>query len=190
VEAAEQNVYFVEKWDKTELLVHLLGDEEITRALIFARTKMGADRVTRHLTQASIPVRVIHGDRTQEKRTRALDAFKTGDARVLVATDIASRGLDIDDVSHVINFDLPDEPEVYVHRIGRTARAGASGIAIAFCSFEERPRLRSIERLIRQRLRVLPTPGSIGSHPIHGRPRKVSSPAAAGPTRTAVHHRG
>ncbi|MFH1022314.1 MAG: DEAD/DEAH box helicase [Planctomycetota bacterium] len=149
VEAVEQKIYFVEKADKRELLVELLKDPTIVRALVFTRTKHGADRVERQLHRAGIGVAVIHGNKTQGARERAFDHFKTGKSRILVATDIAARGIDIDDISHVFNFDMPDEPDAYVHRIGRTARAGAGGMAIAFCSFDERSKLRAIERLIR-----------------------------------------
>jgi ATP-dependent RNA helicase RhlE len=154
VEKIDQSVYFVEKPEKIDLLVHLLKDDSINRALVFTRTKHGADKVVRKLGRASIPAAAIHGNKSQNNRERALGDFKQGRSRVLVATDIASRGLDIDQVSHVVNFDLPNEPESYVHRIGRTGRAGASGIAMSFCGRDERPLLNSIERLIRQHLDV------------------------------------
>ena len=125
---------------------------------MFTRTKHGADRVVRHLDGAGIEATAIHGNKSQPQRERALADFRDGRARVLVATDIAARGIDVDGVSHVINFDLPNVPEDYVHRIGRTARAGAAGIAIAFCSDEERAYLRDIEKLTRVSLRVIPVP--------------------------------
>ena len=151
----EQAVYFVEKSDKTRLLRHLLKQPEVTRTLVFTKTKHGADRVADQLDAAGFRVEAIHGNRSQSQRQRALDSFKCGRVTVLIATDLASRGIDVDGISHVINFDLPIEVDNYVHRIGRTARAGASGIAISFCSGEERSRLKAIERLIRQRLPVL-----------------------------------
>lgn len=159
VENVEQSVFFVEKPYKLSLLAHVLTQPEISRALVFTRTKYGADKVVRYLSQASIAAEAIHGNKTQKNRERVLNAFKRGKSRVLVATDIASRGLDIDEISHVVNFDLPNEPESYVHRIGRTARAGLSGIALSFCGIEERPYLFDIEQLIRKRLDVQ------GQHP-------------------------
>jgi len=147
-------MYFVEKPNKIALLVHLLKQEEITRALVFTRTKHGADKVVRHLAHAKIMAVAIHGNKSQHQREHSLSDFKRGHARVLVATDIASRGLDIDDISHVINFDLPFEPEAYVHRIGRTGRAGALGAAFSFCSSDERPLLKDIESLIRMHITV------------------------------------
>ncbi|HEY3358013.1 MAG TPA: DEAD/DEAH box helicase [Polyangia bacterium] len=148
VESIRQAVYFVEKSDKRALLEHILADPSITRALVFTRTKHGADRVVRGLGRGGGRAEAIHGNKSQNARERALTGFKSGAIRALVATDIAARGIDVDDVSHVINFDLPNESEVYVHRIGRTGRAGASGIALSFCDFEEREYLADIERLI------------------------------------------
>ncbi|HWN69804.1 MAG TPA: DEAD/DEAH box helicase, partial [Haliangium sp.] len=147
-ETVDQRVYLVERDDKLPLLTHLLGDPAMTRTLVFTRTKHGADRVAKRLVQNGIDAAAIHGNKSQNARLRALDSFKRGKTRVLVASDIASRGLDIDEVSHVINFDLPNEPETYVHRIGRTGRAGAAGMGLAFCASEERGFLRSIERLM------------------------------------------
>ncbi|MCC7537711.1 MAG: DEAD/DEAH box helicase, partial [Deltaproteobacteria bacterium] len=146
-ERIEQSVYLVERTDKRPLLEHLLRDPSITRALVFTRTKHGANRVAESLRRVHVAADVIHGNKSQNARERALAHFKDGRLRVLVATDIAGRGIDIEDVSHVINFDLPNVPEAYVHRIGRTARAGAAGIAIAFCESEERPYLIAIEQL-------------------------------------------
>ncbi len=147
-ERVDQCVMFVEKGDKRHLLAELLQLEgEIDRALVFTRTKHGANRLAKQLSQIT-PAGAIHGNKSQNARQRALEAFKTGDLRVLVATDIAARGIDVDDISHVINFDLPNEPESYVHRIGRTGRAGSAGVAISFCQPEERADLRRIERLI------------------------------------------
>ncbi len=153
--AVEQRVHYVEKLEKIELLKHLLDDPSIKNALVFTRTKHGADGVTRQLTRNKVNAEAIHGNKSQNAREKALASFKRGQTRVLVATDIAARGLDIVDLSHVINFDLPNEPESYIHRIGRTGRAGATGIALSFCSFEERPFLAGIERLIRKHLNVV-----------------------------------
>jgi len=138
----------------------LLRNPVFARVLVFTRTKHGADRVVRHLVSAGIEATAIHGNKSQPQRERALAGFRDGQSRVLVATDIAARGIDVDAVSHVINFELPNVPEDYVHRIGRTARAGAAGIAIAFCSDEERPYLRDIEELTRCSLRAIPVPSA------------------------------
>lgn len=146
----EQRIVFVEKRKKRALLVELFGNTELERSLVFTRTKRGADRVASHLVGAGMGAAAIHGNKSQRQRERALDSFKSGRTRVLVATDIAARGIDIDGVTHVVNFDLPEIPEAYVHRIGRTARAGASGRAISFCDNEERGLLRAIEKLTRQ----------------------------------------
>ena len=148
----DQRIYFVDKADKRRLLVDLLREEQVEHTLVFTRTKHGANRVVKQLDQAGIRAAAIHGNKSQGARTRALDGFRTGDLNVLVATDIAARGIDVRDITHVINFDLPNVPESYVHRIGRTARAGASGIALSFCEQEERPYLVDIERLIGQHL--------------------------------------
>ena len=149
-----QAVYFVEKREKLHLLLQMLHDRafEIDRALVFTRTKHGANKVAKRLSGASIPTAAIHGNKSQSARERALDGFKRGRVRVLVATDIAARGIDIKELSHVINYDLPNEPESYVHRVGRTGRAGLTGAAISFCASEERPFLRDIERLTKRRL--------------------------------------
>ncbi len=152
--AVAQQVHYVEKPDKIDLLRHLLDGPSVRNALVFTRTKHGADKVTRQLERDNVRVEAIHGNKSQNARERALCNFKRGRTRVLVATDIAARGLDISELSHVINFDLPNDPESYVHRIGRTGRAGASGIALSFCSFDERPFLAGIERLIRRNLPV------------------------------------
>jgi ATP-dependent RNA helicase RhlE len=155
VEKIQQSVFFVEKNDKRNLLVHLLGDKAVKRVLVFTRTKHRANQLVKHLSNASIHAEAIHGNKSQSARERALANFKSGATRVLVATDIAARGIDVEDITHVINFDLPNESESYVHRIGRTARAGASGIAFSFCEEEERPYLVDIERLIRMRVPVI-----------------------------------
>jgi ATP-dependent RNA helicase RhlE len=151
-ETVDHTVYFVERHHKQDLLQHLLVGQEISRALVFARTKRGADRVVLHLQHANISAEVIHSDKTQGARQKALDDFKSGRVRVLVASDIASRGLDVDDISHVINYDIPDEAETYVHRIGRTGRAGQAGRALSFCGLDERSNLRAIERLLKREL--------------------------------------
>ncbi|MDP6515792.1 MAG: DEAD/DEAH box helicase [Alphaproteobacteria bacterium] len=161
VEKVEQRVLFVAKDKKRALLGELLNDESIARVLIFTRTKHGADRVARHLDRIGIRSGAIHGNKAQNARQRALQDFRCGRIRALVATDIAARGLDVDGVTHVINFELPNDPESYVHRIGRTARAGAGGIAISFCEPGERAILRDIEKIIRQSVPV------IEDHPHH-----------------------
>jgi ATP-dependent RNA helicase RhlE len=139
---------------KRSELIDLLADPTLARVIVFTRTKHGADRLAKQIGAAGVDAAAIHGNKSQVARQTALAAFRDGAARVLVATDLAARGIDVDDVTHVINFDLPHEPESYVHRIGRTARAGASGTAISFCAPEERPQLRDIERLLRLRLPV------------------------------------
>ena len=154
VDKIDQSVYFVEKRNKPHLLAHLLSNEAFSRALVFTRTKHGADRVVKQLHKAGITSEAIHGNKSQNARQRALGNFKSGKTPVLIASDIAARGIDIDDISHVIQFDLSNEPETYVHRIGRTARAGASGKAVSFCDRDERSYLKSIERLIRKEIRV------------------------------------
>jgi ATP-dependent RNA helicase RhlE len=148
VDSVEQRVVHVDRAAKPDVLVDVLGRESIDRALIFTRTKRGADKVVRGLIKAGITAQAIHGNKSQSQRERVLAAFRRGDVKTLVATDIAARGIDVDGISHVVNFDLPDVPETYVHRIGRTARAGAEGIAISLCDSEERASLRSIEKLI------------------------------------------
>ncbi len=154
-ERIEQTVYFVDKARKPDLLRKILDEETITRALVFTRTKHGADRLVRQLNHEGIRAEAIHGNKTQVARQRALENFRTKVTAVLVATDLAARGLDIDEISHVVNFDLPLEPEIYIHRIGRTARAGASGVALSFCDFDERTHLFAIERLIREAIPVM-----------------------------------
>jgi ATP-dependent RNA helicase RhlE len=150
VERVAQRVIHVAQNRKRAVLVALLADAAMQRTLVFTRTKRGADRVARHLEEAAIAVAAIHGNKSQNQREAALEDFRTGRIRVLVATDIAARGIDIDHVTHVVNFELPDVPESYVHRIGRTARAGAAGVAISLVDGEERVQLRDIERVTRQ----------------------------------------
>ncbi len=154
VELVEQKVIFVEASRKRQVLAEILRSSRMTRTLVFTRTKHGADRVTQHLEAMGQPAAAIHGDKSQPQRERALQMFKQGRIGVLVATDIAARGIDVDGVTHVVNFDLPNVPEAYVHRIGRTARAGQAGVAISFCDSSERAHLRGIEKLIRTRLSV------------------------------------
>ena len=160
-ERVDQRVLFVHHENKRALLGEVLSDPAINRALVFTRTKHGANRVAEQLGKIRVSADAIHGNKSQNARQRALDDFRTGRIRVLVATDIAARGIDIDGITHVINYDLPNEPESYVHRIGRTARAGASGVAISFCDASERPFLRGIEKVIRQPVPV------VADHPYH-----------------------
>jgi len=156
LEAIEQAVYFVPKKKKQKLLEHVLNDSEVTRVLVFTRTKHGANRVVKNLKRKHIAAEPIHSNKSQTARQRALKNFRDGTTRVLVATDVVARGIDVEDISHVIQFDLPNEPETYIHRIGRTGRAGAVGIALVFCSDDERPYLKDIEKLIRTRVPIIP----------------------------------
>lgn len=149
-----QVVYFVDKGNKKNLLIDILKDKNIDRVLVFARTKHGSDKIAKELIKVGISAQAIHGNKSQNARQNALSNFKSKLTRVLVATDIAARGIDIDDLTHVINFELPNIPESYVHRIGRTGRAGASGIAIAFCDAEEKEYLRDIQKLIGKKIPV------------------------------------
>ena len=155
VDTVEQTVYFVDRKDKTSLLIQLLKNRSIDSALVFTRTKHGADQVVKALAQASISAQAIHGNKSQGARQLALNDFKSKRTRVLIATDIASRGIDVQELSHVINFDLPNEPETYVHRIGRTGRAGLGGTAVSFCDREEKAYLRDIQRLISKKIPVI-----------------------------------
>jgi len=150
VDRVEQRVIRVDRAAKAAVLAQVLKREQVDRALVFTRTKHGADKVVRGLAKAGIAASAIHGNKSQNQRERVLMAFRSGDVRTLVATDIAARGIDVDGISHVVNFDLPNVPETYVHRIGRTARAGAAGMAISLCDAEELPFLRDIEKLIRR----------------------------------------
>ncbi|MDD5261344.1 MAG: DEAD/DEAH box helicase [Methylacidiphilales bacterium] len=157
----EQKVCFVDKSKKRELLIHLLGKNNGGLALVFSRTKHGANHLAEALNRSRIPAEAIHSNKSQNARQRALESFRSGQVKVLVATDIAARGIDIKGITLVVNFDIPNEPESYVHRIGRTARAGAEGMAISLCSHEERSFLRDIQRLIRLTLPILT------DHPFH-----------------------
>ena len=155
VETIEQNVYHVPAGQKLALLTKVLNDSSLSRVIVFARTKHRANRIAIQLGQSGVSADAIHGNKSQNARQLALKRFRDGKARVLVATDIAARGIDVDGISHVINFELPNEPESYVHRIGRTARAGADGVALSFCDSAEREHLRGIECLIQRRLTVI-----------------------------------
>lgn len=160
-EKIAQQVYFTDKDNKRALLIHVLENPSIERALVFARTKYGSDKIAKALNRAGIRADAIHGDKSQNARQLALNNFKSGKIRILVATDIAARGIDVDNLTHVINYELPNVPETYVHRIGRTGRAGASGIAISFCDGEERAYLKDIQQLIKQAIPV------VEEHPYH-----------------------
>jgi len=159
----EQKVYHVAAQEKRGLLAGLLRDPAMRRVIVFTRTKHGANKVQEHLERNGFVAEAIHGNKSQNARVRAMEKFRSGDVRILVATDIAARGIDVDGISHVVNFELPNEPESYIHRIGRTARAGAEGIAISFCAPEERAFLRDIEKLVKRQLAVIgaePPPGA------------------------------
>ena len=174
VETTEQYVYFVDRVNKVKLLTELLKDPSIVSALVFSRTKHGANKICEMLCRAGVAARAIHGNKSQSARQDALQEFKSGRCRVLVATDIAARGIDIIELSHVINFDLPNEPETYVHRIGRTGRAGLSGIALSLCDFDEKAYLSDIEKLIRKKIAV------VDAHPY---PMQIFEPAPPKPPR-------
>ncbi len=183
-EGITQRVMFVDKPGKRALILQVAKDVRVERALVFTRTKHGANRVVKLLDQNGVKAAAIHGNKSQTARQRALEGFRSGDIRLLVATDIAARGIDVEGITHVINYDLPNVPESYVHRIGRTARAGASGLAVSFCDEEEVPYLRSIEALIGARVEVagnrlgLPdevvNPGPLGATRRKGAPKKPS----------------
>jgi ATP-dependent RNA helicase RhlE len=162
VERIDQRVYFVDAGNKNALLADLLKDHAIERVLVFTRTKHGADRVVKHIERIGVDAQAIHGNKSQNARQRALNDFRDGNTRVLVATDIAARGIDVDGITHVINFEIPNVPETYVHRIGRTARAGRDGVALTFCDASEKGLLRDVERLTRKPLTV------VHEHSFHG----------------------
>jgi ATP-dependent RNA helicase RhlE len=183
VERVEQFVTYVQQAEKPALLTMLLRKQEMERVLIFSRTKHGADRIVKQLAQSNIPANAIHGNKSQPQRERALAEFKAGRVKILIATDIAARGIDVSGVSHVINFDLPNVSEQYVHRIGRTARAGAAGIAIAFCADDERAYLKGIERLTRQRLDVVPLPENFIAEANRIKAERAASPIQDRPER-------
>lgn len=174
VDLIKQYIFFIDTSSKEKLLLELLRQKHLTSVLIFTRTKHRANKIALFLNKNDIASDAIHGNKSQNARTKAINDFKTGNIKVLVATDIAARGIDIDDISHVINFELPNEPESYVHRIGRTARAGAEGTAFSFCSAEERNYLRDIEKLIKKRIEVM-------DHTFHSETAKNAVGAAAKP---------
>ncbi|MFZ5725721.1 MAG: DEAD/DEAH box helicase [Pseudomonadota bacterium] len=178
-EKIRQFATFVEQKEKQALLTSVIQREDIDRALIFTRTKHGADRVVRHLAGAKIKAMAIHGNKSQSQRTQALQAFRSGEIKLLVATDIAARGIDVSGVSHVINFEIPNVPEQYVHRIGRTARAGAEGKAISFIAPDERPYMRDIERVTRTRAEPMPLPDNFGEL-VRSLPKPVQPPRDTG----------
>ena len=159
-EKVEQAVYFVEKSNKNQLLLHILEGGKINSTLVFSRTKHGCDKIVKFLAKSSIKAEAIHGNKSQNARQKALNNFKSDDTKVLIATDIAARGIDVDELALVINFDLPNVPETYVHRIGRTGRAKASGVALSFCATDERPYLKDIQKLIDQKIQVINHPFS------------------------------
>jgi ATP-dependent RNA helicase RhlE len=177
-ERVDQAVYFVGKRSKTKLLIHLLKTEPVDSTLVFSRTKHGADKIVKLLIKAEVNAEAIHGNKSQGARQRALTNFKKGDTKVLVATDIAARGIDVSELSLVVNFDLPNIPETYVHRIGRTGRASASGMAISFCDAEEKEFLRDIQKLIDQRIPV------VAEHPFLADSEDEKSAVEAKPQRS------
>ena len=184
VATVAQSVFFVHKSDKLSLLEHLLADASIARALVFTRTKRGADKLAKSLVRGGVDADAIHGNKSQGRRTRTLESFKTGGTRVLVATDVAARGLDVPEVTHVVNFDLPNEPEAYVHRIGRTARAGATGVALSFCDPTEEAFLRAIERTTGVPVAV------VDDHPFRRAARAFRDDASPSAHRPSGPHRG
>ena len=191
VERIEQRVFIVGSQQKLPLLVHVLN-EGAERTLVFTRTKHGADKVVKRLAAAGVTASAIHGNKAQNHRTRALEAFRSGASPVLVATDIAARGIDVDGITHVVNFDIPVEPESYVHRIGRTARAGTSGIALSFCSQEELGLLRAIEKVTRKKIDVAAMPKQLPVVPSAVAPGTAPGAArdAAGTPKSAPSPRG
>jgi ATP-dependent RNA helicase RhlE len=192
VEAIDQCLYYVDKGNKKHLLAHLLQSEDLENALVFSRTRYGVDRIVRDLKKAGIDAAGIHGDKSQNARQTALKRFKSGECKVLVATDIAARGIDVAGLSHVINYDMPMEPEAYIHRIGRTGRAGRDGKAISFCCIDEVKQLNQVEKLIGKRLReeqsdwpmeiTTPTPPKVREP----RPAKINTAGQAVPPRKKI----
>ncbi len=180
-DTVQQTLYYVDQADKKNLLIYLLQDKSIVSALVFSRTKHGSDKVVKELLKAGLTAEAIHGNKSQNARQRALSNFKNGQTRVLVATDIAARGIDIDDLTHVINYELPNIPETYVHRIGRTGRAGASGMALSFCDAEEKEYLRDIQKLIGKPIPV------VTDHPY---PLQPGAASAAKPQSEDRRHQG
>lgn len=183
-ETVSQSVFFVAKREKKALLMKLLEEEATGRVIVFARTKHGADKLHRDLDKVGIRAAAIHGNKSQAQRERALAAFKSPRPPVLIATDIAARGIDVDDVAHVVNYELPHEPETYVHRIGRTGRAGQTGAAVSFCDAEERSRLAAIERLLKRAIPARNEP------PAGSENFSDQEPAGAGGSRRPAGRRG
>lgn len=179
-DTVDQSVYVVDKGDKKSLLNHLLKDKAIKRALVFTRTKHGADKVVKDLDKIGVKAAAIHGNKSQNARQKALGDFKTSQIRILVATDIAARGIDVDDLTHVINYEIPNVPETYVHRIGRTGRAGASGKAISFCDEEEKEFLRDIQKLIGKKVPI------ISDHPYPLDNQEIEKPQKNQPPKKVV----
>ena len=182
-EKVEQTIYFVSKRSKPKLLSHLLRTQDYESVLVFSRTKYGADKIVKSLKRAKINAEAIHGNKSQGARQRALTNFKSGETKVLVATDIAARGIDVKELALVINYDLPNIAETYVHRIGRTGRAGSSGVALSFCDKDEKPYLRSIQKLINQRIRIEE------EHPFLNDPVEETDKQPAQPTKERQHPR-
>jgi ATP-dependent RNA helicase RhlE len=189
VELVDQRLQFVTRDEKPDALALLLRDPAVQRVLVFTRTKRGCDRVAKRLVRDGIPAQAIHGDKSQGNREKSMGGFRAGKIRVLVATDIAARGIDVDDITHVVNYEIPNVPETYVHRIGRTARAGAAGVAISLCAPEERAFVRDIERLIKRTITVIGTrPPSLardaeparGRHAVNGKAQQGGRPAGHG----------
>jgi ATP-dependent RNA helicase RhlE len=176
-QTVKQSIYFVEKDDKRALLIGILQDRSIERLLVFTRTKYGADKLARAISKCGIKAEAIHGDKAQNARQKALMGFKDKKIRVLVATDIAARGIDIDDLTHMLNFEIPNIPETYVHRIGRTGRAGAEGIAISFCQEDERPYLKDIHKVIGFEIPVVEHESLSSKVPIAAKPVQNQAPA-------------
>jgi ATP-dependent RNA helicase RhlE len=188
-ETIQQQLFYVEKQNKRPLLVHILQDSSIKTALVFSRTKHGADKIAKDLSKAGIRAEAIHGNKSQNARQNALTNFKARRTRILVATDIAARGIDIDELTHVINYDLPNVPETYVHRIGRTGRAGANGIALSFCDYEEKIFLKDIQKLIGKTVPV------VKEHPydvplMHGMSQPPAAAGASQQSSSAYRSRG
>lgn len=183
-ELISQTVMFVDRESKKSLLKHILQDAKLRRVIVFSRTKHGANKIVEYLGKGGIVAEAIHGNKSQTARQRALENFRSGETRVLIATDIAARGIDIDDITHVINYDLPNESESYVHRIGRTARAGASGVAISFCDAEEKAFLKDIEKLIGKSIPL------IEDQPFHSQAVVEARLMSSGKAKTLIDGRG
>lgn len=192
-ETVKQALYHVDKGNKKALLLHVLQNKDIQSALVFTRTKHGANKITTHINKAGISAEAIHGNKSQSARQRALQNFKAKQTRVLVATDIAARGIDIDELSHVINFEIPNVPETYVHRIGRTGRAGANGIALSFCDWEEKAYLKDLEKLIKRSIPIIeghPFPQSSTPPPIAPKKQFQRRGGRGGSQNSRNRHRG